>query len=297
MPASGARADTRQSLVSTVVACTFACIGLSVLDPLRVVSDLGHDPLRSVGLLIPPVSLWLACRQWTWRDWQDGGSWWGLGLVACAFVLSILRMQMTHARLMYGEVMLPITLVPLGVLLCLYCSGAVLLFGGGTAWSKARFPLLLLLLVNPVPQAFQNLVDLPLQSIAAEVTRNFAHALKVPVDGDALTMMFSPQLGIFIAPGCDGMRGATTLGLLALVSGHLCRLPWQRWLVFVICSVLLAYLLNLMRLCGVIVYYWLVLHFPQLRADGATVDYFIGGTLFFLAAVFLVRVPRLGLKP
>jgi len=40
--------------------------------------------------------------------------------------------------------------------------------------------------------------------------------------------MFAPDFGMFIAPGCDGIRGAITLGYLALVLGYLKRVSLRR---------------------------------------------------------------------
>jgi exosortase J len=104
--------------------------------------------------------------------------------------------------------------------------------------------------------------------------------------------MFAPQLGMFIAPGCDGLRGAAAMGYLALVSGYLYRLPRLRWAGFVAGAVLLAYLFNLLRLCGVVLYYWVALRVPAVGDYGVQVDYVIGGTLFCAAAAFLMGLPR-----
>jgi exosortase J len=251
------------------------------------------DGLRSIGLLLPPVSLWLALRAWSWSDWSRG-SWWGLALMAAALVLAMLReVLIPYGLVQAGSAVLPFSMVPVGLLLCSYFSGAVLLFGGARAWRQAWFPLLLLLFINPVPRFLQNLVDLPLQTVAAQVTRGFAHWLQVPVEGAALKMMFSPALGIFIAPGCDGLRGAATMGYLALIIGYLRRMrPW-RWTMFVTAAVTLAYLLNFVRLCGVIIYYWFALRIPAIGRFGTEIDYCIGAAVFFTAALFLLRAPRL----
>jgi exosortase J len=233
------------------------------------------DALRSFGILIPPISLWLALRSWTWRDWQQGGSWWGLPLAAAALFAAALAS------------------VSSGVLLFLYFGGAVLLFGGAQAWRKAAFALLLWLFVNPLPHGFEYWVDQPLQTLGARTARAFARLIAVPVSGDALKLMFAPHLGIFIAPGCDGLRGASTMGFLAAIIGHLRRMPRLLWATYVGVAVALAYLLNLLRLCAVIGYYWIALCIPVLGAYGTQIDYLIGGTQFFCAAWFVLGMPRL----
>jgi exosortase J len=258
------------------------------------------DALRSIGMLVPPVSLALALRAWSWRDWRGGGSWWGLVLVVLALGLAVVDMRLSSDAAMFrlGDHFATFHLIPVSVLICVYASGVVVLLGGVPAWRKAAFPLLLLLAANPVPSSFSTLVDLPLQRVAALCARAFAAFLGVQVSPGTLQMMFAPRLGMFIAPGCDGLRGATTMGLLALVAGHLYRLPRLRWIGYVAAAVGLAYLFNLLRLCGVVIYFWLALRFPSIGASGTEVDYAIGGTLFFLAAAFLLRMPgRLARKP
>jgi len=251
------------------------------------------DPLRSIGMLIPPTSLVLALRAWTLGDWRNGGSWWGLALAAAAMAGTMLVSGlMPRLNILAGSHMMSVGLLPIGALLCAYVSGVVLLFGGTATWRKAAFPLLLLLFVNPVPGRFNALVDLPLQHFAALTARAFAALLHVPVSEGTLKMMFATDLGMFIAPGCDGVRGATTMGYLALVIGYLYRMPRGRWAAYVAGAVLLAYVFNLLRLCGVVGYYWVALRVPAIANDGTEVDYAIGGVLFTLAAFFLFGLPR-----
>src|SRR5580698_8070148 len=49
------------------------------------------DPLRSIGMLIPPASIILTLRVWRQNGWQLRGSWWGLAVIGAAFFISILR--------------------------------------------------------------------------------------------------------------------------------------------------------------------------------------------------------------
>ncbi|MGH8273703.1 MAG: exosortase J [Gammaproteobacteria bacterium] len=250
------------------------------------------DPLRSIGMAIPVASLVLAIRAWRVRDFSRGGTWWGLPLVLVAAILAlltsaaplVLRFHIYHSP--------GVNLIPEGLLLSAYASGVVLLFGGPHTWRRAWFPLLLLICVNPVPGFFNSLVDLPLQYFASHAARGFAALIGVPVSQGTLRMMFTPHLGMFIAPGCDGMRGAVTMGYLALVIGYLYRLRWFRWGVYVVAAIALAYVFNVVRLCGVVGYYWFAMRFSMIADHGTLADYLIGGILFFCAALFLFSVPR-----
>ena len=265
------------------------------------------EPLRSIGALVPIVSLWLAVRAWRsngWTDWRrtqiqasrsETISRWGLTLMIAAMALAVAA-GATPLSLWFslGGAIAGIQLLPTGLLLCAYVSGAVLLFGGTSAWRRAAFALLLLLLVNPVPGAFNSLVDLPLQALGARTARGFAALIGVPVSSGTLTMMFAPNLGIFIAAGCDGLRSAVAMGLLALVIGHLRNLRPASHALFVLVAVVLAYVFNLLRLCAVIGYYWFALRIPVLGHYGTEIDYLIGGILFFCAAGFLFAAPAWG---
>jgi len=275
--------------------CLLALAGLYVFS--SRIEDLwlrwNNDALRSIGMLIPPVSLWLALRAWTWKDWHNGGSWWGLPPVLLALLLgTIVSAEPITLAFFYGPHFASINLIPDGLLIWLYASGVVLLLGGVQPWRKAGFALALLLFLNPVPHSFSQLVDLPLQTFAARSARGFAALLDVPVSTGLLQMMFAPNLGMFIAPGCDGLRGAVTMGYLALVSGHLYQMSWRRWAVYVFAAVLLAYLFNLIRLCGVVIYYWFALRITAIDGYGTQIDYLIGGVLFAAAALFVLGVPR-----
>lgn len=253
---------------------------------------LAGDPTRSIGLLIPPAAALLAWRCWRGQDWSKG-RWWGLALIAAAMAGAQAQAGYSPILVLSGaSFVVPFGVIPAAPLICLYVSGIVVLFGGRGAWLRAAFPLLLLLFLNPLPGWFTELVDLPLQAVAARTARAFAALLHVPVSGGTLKMMFNPALGMFIAPGCDGLRGTVTMGLLAAVTGHLHRLPGARFAMYLTGALLLAYLLNLLRLCCVVIYYWFALRFPSIGAYGTQIDYAIGGTLFVAAAFLLLGLPR-----
>lgn len=290
---------SEQTVAALVVAALVAAVGLyfcfaKQLFGLWMLWQ--NEPLRSIGMAIPPTSLVLCLRAWQLRDFSRGGTWWGLALVLPSLVLALAAsvglFRLLHLTVPLGADTPAIVLVPNGLLLAAYISGIVLLFGGAQTWRKAWFPLLLLVFVNPVPHFFQALVDLPLQHFAAHTARSFAVLIGVPVSEGTLLMMFSPDLGMFIAPGCDGLRGAVAMGYIALVVGYLYKLSWRRWALYVLAAVALAYLFNLLRLCAVVIYYWVAKQAPVLAGHATLADYIIGGILFFCAAFFLFSLPR-----
>lgn len=229
-------------------------------------------------------------RTLDWRDLTSGGSW--LGLAPLALALALANLQLYGDASVGWQRAVALSLVANGPILYLYASGAILILGGARAWHKAAFPLLLLIFVKPVPGFFTQLVDLPLQHLGAEVARGFARLLHVPVEGAALDLMFfHSELGMFIAPACNGLQGAAAMGLAALVVGHLRRVKTMSYLLFIAGAVALAYVFNLLRLCALVLYYCLAHLVPILGTWGVAGDYVIGGALFLSAALFLFKMP------
>ena len=105
---------------------------------------------------------------------------------------------------------------------------------------------------------------------------------------------------MFIAPGCDGIRGAVTMGYLALILGYLYRFSLRAWVLSVLGAVALGYVFNLIRLCFLVLFYRVALSFPWLQPHGEGADYLIGGLLFLSAAGLfagIVRRNRQGAPP
>jgi len=248
------------------------------------------DGLRSIGMLIPVMSVLLAIRAWRGMVWKRDTTWWGL--VLCVVSLLAARLGSLFDPWLNIKSGVVIHMIPGGLLFFGFVSGVVLLFGGVSAYRRAFFPIALLLLVNPVPKSFTSLVDLPLQYIGAHTANAFAGWLKTPLDGSELRLMFSPALGMFIAPGCNGLRGAIAMGYLALIVGYLYGLRIWLHAVYVVAAVLLAYLLNLVRLCSLVLCYKVALGFPFLARHMEAADYLLGSLIFFSAAVFVFALPR-----
>ncbi len=259
---------------------------------LRILWDIwSSDRVASIGILIPPVILWLA-----WRALRDetahwSGSWWGLAAIIAAALIAELPIYP------FPSVFVPgvgsIALIPIGLMLWAYFSGVVILFGGARIWRKLCFPLALLLLVDPVPPFVTNYIDLPLQYAGAATARGFAGWLHVPVSGDALQLMFFHQgLGMFVAPGCSGLASAAAMGYAALVAGYVRGMRPLLHGLYIALAILLAFAFNLIRLCALVLFYCLANIAPILGRHAVGADYLIGAALFAMAAAFLLEAPR-----
>jgi exosortase J len=210
-------------------------------------------------------------------------------VIALAFFLSFLRQNVLMMAIAGGATL---TLMPVSLPVCVYGSGIVLLFAGTRVWRQAWFPLGLLLLCQPVPFLSNELIDIPLQNISARVARSFATLIGFAPTTPQLRLMFSPNFGMFIAPGCDGIRGAVTMGYLALVLGYLKRVSAIRWVALVTGAVLLGYLFNFTRLCILVLYYRAALGHPTMEGMAKQADYVIGSCLFLTATLLFLRLVR-----
>ena len=278
---------------STAVLCsTLAVLGILTVWPaaLALWSLWVNDPLKSIGMLIPFASLALILRAWRSIGWETDGTWWGLALLVATAAAVYVR---EHAVLVL--VVAPqwnVYFPPNSLVALAYVAGVVLLFGGTRLLRAALFPVCLILLVNPVPHIFNVFVDLPLQRVSAHVARGFAIALGQKLTPDQMRLMFTPDFGMFIAPGCNGIRGAVTMGIIALIVAYLYRFRWYAHALFVVAAVLLGYLFNFVRLCTLVLYYIVALHLTRLQPHGEIADYIIGAALFLLATFLLFFVVR-----
>ena len=296
MPPSVARGVVISAVAAAVISAVLALLGVtSILSTARALWWLWTtDPLKSIGMVFPFVSFLLVLRVWRSLGWETEGSWWGFALLLGTALLVKVREQ-SVMEMFLG----PFTLnfPPYSLVMLAYGAGLVLLFGGMRLLRAAWFPVALLVLVNPVPHLFNVYIDLPLQRLSAHVARAFAMALGQQLTPDKLRLMFTPQFGMFIAPGCNGIRGAVTMGLIALVAGYLYRFRWKAHVLVVVGAVLLGYAFNLIRLCVLVLYYIVALHFPKLQDMAENADYIIGGVLFFIAVFLLyATIQHLGSK-
>ena len=118
----------------------------------------------------------------------------------------------------------------------------------------------------------------------------FRSALGQQLTQDKLRLMFTPEFGMFIAPGCNGIRGSITLGLAAIVVAYLYRFRWFIFAPVVAGAVMLGYLFNFLRLCLLVVYYKIALGHEWWQNHARQADLVIGGCLFVLALVIFFAV-------
>ncbi len=239
-------------------------------------------------MVIPLVSGFLIFRAWRSLDYEMQGSWWGAVILIVTVAAVHIREQAILVFILSPQ--WSIFIPPHSLVAFAYTAGVVLLFGGTRLFRAALFPIVLMWFVNPIPHVFNVFVDLPLQRISAHVARAFAIALGQKLSSDQMRLMFTPNFGMFIAPGCNGIRGAVTMGFIALVAGYFYRFRWYANAAVVAGAILLGYLFNFARLCILVLYYIVALHLTWLRSRAEMGDYIIGACLFLIATILLFSV-------
>ena len=291
-PLPGAGAARLNVPRSAVLAVVLAILGLSTIwsSMHSLWAMWTTDALKSIGMFVPLISFVLILRVWRSLGWEMNGSWWGLAILVATAV--IVQMRDRSILILVLSPQWQISLPPPPLVVFAYGAGVVLLFGGTRLFRAALFPLILLFFVNPAPHIFNTLIDLPLQRASAHVARSFAIALGQPLSPDQLRLMFTPEFGMFIAPGCNGIRGAITMGFIALVAGYIYRFRWYAHAAVVAGAVLLGYVFNFARLCILVLYYIVALRITWLQNRAEMGDYIIGACLFLLGTFLLFHVVR-----
>ncbi len=264
--------------------CTLVAAGSLALLPVwsAAWSLWSGDPLRSIGAFFPLLSILGLIAAWRRIGWTTNSNPWGMPLMLFGIASASLFSAPMLLLFFFGA---RVRLLHPGMALFAYGAGAALWFGGTRLFRAALLPLCLLLLIDPVPHWFNTLLDLPLQMLSANTARGFAHLIGLKPTGVELQMMFTPTFGMFIVPGCNGVRGAVTFAYLALIFGYIKHLPARALALFAVGALFAGYGFNLLRLCLLVLYYRAGIHFPSIRPYGTQADYLIGGTLFLAATL------------
>lgn len=163
--------------------------------------------------------------------------------------------------------------------------GGSVLFYGTQLFKNARFPLLVLLLIIPLPGSAIDKIVLLYQAGTAFVVDSFFKVLGITYIREGYSFYLS-TLSIHIAPECSGIRSSTALIITSMVAGQFFLRTFTGKCALVLISVPLAVLKNGIRVA-------------TLTLLGARVDMgFIngplhhkGGFVFFLVALaFLISL-------
>jgi len=167
-------------------------------------------------------------------------------------------------------------------LLFAWIAGFALLFGR-SALKNARFSLLFLLLMVPLPDSLLNYVIYYLQKGSADVAEMIFDLAGVPALRDGFVFHLA-HLSIEVAKECSGIRSSLALLILALLVGHLfLRTAWKQ-AVFVAVGLVLMIVKNGIRIATLTILAQYVdssFLVGRLHHEGGVVFFLIGLLLLF----------------
>lgn len=235
-------------------------------------------------LLVPLVSAYLI---WTERKtiFSAPAPEWKIGFALALIAIVVLGILGWLSRRMPADVASIIAVIA-GLVLII--AGFVALYGKETA-KTARFPLLLLFLMLPLPGALMDKAVSALQSGSVQLTCWAFSFLGIPVlrEGVVLTI---PGISIEVAKECSGINSTLALLVSAIVTAHQSlRANWYR-VVLILFTVPLSIVKNALRITTLTI---LALKVDRsflsgrLHRDGGFIFFFIALALLYVLLIFL----------
>jgi len=232
---TGPRPDRGDWIRVGILAVVFVVMFLPALR--RMLYVFVNDDNYSYGFFIPVVSAFYVYMNWpALSKVRTNPSWLG----APALVLSALG-YLAFASLNPPQHYL-MQVFMLGTILSL----TVLLFGWSTLRAYA-FPLLYLLLMFPLPKAFEEqYITLPLQRYAAATGASVIDACGIPVvrDGNVIRV---PAMDLLVEEACSGIRSLFSLTALSVAMVWLFEKRWWEKILLIALTPAIAVLANVIR--------------------------------------------------
>lgn len=211
----------------------------------RLALQWSRDANFSYGFLVPAFSafvLWQnreRLRKLTPKP-SSGGMWMMLGAL-CVLVVGVLGSELFLSRVSF----------------VLMLASIVVLFWGWEHLRVARFPVLFLLLMIPLPAIVFNQLTFPLQILASKLAATALPLLGVPVlrEGNIINL---PAMSLEVADACSGIRSLFSLITLAVICGYTIREQRGLWAILILAAIPVAVVANALRIigAGLLVQYW-----------------------------------------
>jgi len=156
--------------------------------------------------------------------------------------------------------------------------GGFIAIYGVEAFRYARFPILFLLFVVPMPTGMMQGTLHILQVCSTEVSYLLFKLSGVPIfrEGFVFTL---PGISIEIAKACSGMRATITLFIITVLAGHLFLHSMKRKVALALSTFPITIFGNSVRIFGLTM---LSLYVDRAYIDGESLAHLRGGWLFFL---------------
>ena len=227
-------------LPAALVVVSFALLFAQPIT--RLVHDWWTLPEAGHGLLLAPVSIWLA--------WKAGIRPGARGNVALGITMLLLAVVI---RFMAG---LAAELFTMRASIVLALGGLTVFYYGFRQLLHWWLPFLLVCLAIPLPELVTQSIALPLQFKASQLGAALLRTRDIPVllTGNVIRI---PGQELFVTEACSGLRSLTALlSLAVLMGGLMLRLPVVRVLLVAL-AIPIAIVINGVRvfLTGFLVYF------------------------------------------
>jgi exosortase len=160
--------------------------------------------------------------------------------------------------------------------------GSFLLIYGSTAFRNAFFPLLILLFLIPIPEAWLEKVIEMLRSGSAQGVAMLFSLTGTPYHREGTTFLL-PRIAIEIAPECSSIRSSLALLITCLLAGHLMLRTTSRKFILALVAVPMAMVKNAIRIATLS---WLAIHIDKGYLSGDL--HHKGGIVFFMMTLLLM---------
>ena len=199
---------------------------------------------NSHGLLVPLISLYFVVKKRDSIDFEKDGSYFGCALL----VLSMLIYLLSYS----GGIFFPARLmIPLS-LLCLVWSTL-----GMENLKTVLFPIFFLIFMIPVPDSILNLVSLPLQLIATDISALIIRSASIPVYQEGNLLYFA-HAQLEVAEACSGIQSIMALTMLSVILVYISNMKKVKCLILILSAIPIAFAANVMRVSatGIIAHFY-----------------------------------------
>lgn len=232
-PAISKRSTTVPPLALAAIGATFVLLFAAPLA--NTATTWWNDPDAGHGLLLAPLSIWLAWRRGL-APRHAPQPVWGLVAIVVAILFRYVSALAAEAFVARSAMFLAL--------------GGVVVWGWGFRQLLHWWlPVLLLALSMPLPEIVLGSLALPLQFQASKLGAALLSTRGIPVhlDGNVIRL---PGHDLFVTEACSGLRSLTALlSLGVLLGGLVLRSPWSR-VAIVALSIPVAVLVNGVRVFG-----------------------------------------------
>jgi exosortase len=223
-----------------LTAITFAML---FLKPARLLADAWwNDPNSGHGLLLAPLSLWLAYKSGVRSD-AKAQPLLGVSILLMAVLFRYAADLAAELFVMRQSMILAI-------------AGLVVWYAGFRQLMHWWLPFTLVSLSVPIPEVILNSVALPLQFTASKIGAGLLKWRQIPVllSGNVILI---PGQKLFVAEACSGLRSLTALLSLGVLLGALFLQKWPLRILLISLAIPIAILVNGFRvfLTGFLVLY------------------------------------------